>query len=85
MSSLKKRNEIKMEVMGQMEAQDERIMKLLLDLKKKSFCHFMEVTEFLCLSRWKKMKVRTKVKKTKKIKIKIENLVPEFQTSHLTT
>lgn len=50
---LEDRDEIKMEAMGRTEAQDERIMRSLLDFKKRSFCHFMDVTEFLCLLRRK--------------------------------
>lgn len=37
MSSLEKINKIKMEAIGQTDAQDERIMRSLLDLKKEAF------------------------------------------------
>lgn len=60
-------NEIKMEAMGRTEAQDERIMRSLLDFEKGSFCHLMEVTEFFCLlSKKKKRKKGRKEKETKR-------------------
>lgn len=67
-SSSQAGNEIKMEAMGWTEAQDERIMRSLLDFEKGSFCHLMEVTEFFCLL--SKKKKRKKVRKKKKPKKK---------------
>lgn len=59
-SSSEDGNEIKMEAMGWTEAQDERIMRSLLDFEKGSFCHLMEVTEFFCLLSKKKKERKKK-------------------------